>query len=171
MFGNKDHHNAVPESRLRFLRSLPIFATLTDEQLAAIDTQMDETFLAAGQIAMAEGRSAREAIIIVEGEAEVLRGDTLIGHVGPGDLVGEMALIEDSERSATVRAISPMHILVFNPPQFAALLKEPAMAQWITAQMSRRLRQTNDVASASPATVATTNPLDVDSVGDDALNS
>lgn len=148
------HHSGIPTSRLQFLRSLPIFEMLDDDALAHIDSQLDETTIPAGHTAIMEGKSGREAFIIVEGEAVVMQGDRVLGKAGPGTLLGEMALLDDDARSASVRALTDLRVLVMNPPQFIALFNEPRAALWIATQISRRLRTSNEAVNAAIASGA-----------------
>jgi CRP-like cAMP-binding protein len=141
MFG---HNNRVPDARLQLLRTLPIFAEVSDEQLGAFDAQLDETTIKAGETLMTEGRTGREAVLIVDGTAEVLRGDTVIAHLGHGDIVGEMALLEDHARSATVRAVTDLTVLVMNPLQFQSLLNDAHTSEWIAGQVDRRAHRAGE---------------------------
>lgn len=141
MFG---HRTGVPNARLDLLRSLPIFAKASDEQLAQFDAQLYETTVPAGQTVITEGQSGREAFIIVDGTAEILHDGTVIATAGRGDILGEIALIENSERSATVRAVTELTVLAMSPSQFSTLMNDSTTAEWINAQISERQRKNHD---------------------------
>lgn len=135
MFG---HGKQIPAERLEMLRSLPIFANVSDDELRTFDSQLEETTVAAGQTIIVEGKTGREAFIILEGEAEVIKNGAVVADVRHGDLLGEMALLDDVTRTASVRAVTPLRILVMNPLQFASLFREPHVAQWVEEQIARR---------------------------------
>lgn len=139
MFHN--HRRAgVPAERLALLRSVPMFADLPPDLLARVDALMTESTVPAGAALVREDDAGREAFIIAEGEAEVISGGDLVAEIGPGELVGEMSLLDNQPRSATVVARTPLRVLVMDPRQFAALFSDPHAAQWIAASLSHRLR-------------------------------
>lgn len=87
-----------------------------------------------------EGTPGRDAFIVVEGIARVTKDGRLIAHVGPGDVVGEMALTDHGPRSASVVATSPMRVLTFDAPSFAALITDPLVSRELRRQVVERLR-------------------------------
>jgi CRP/FNR family transcriptional regulator, cyclic AMP receptor protein len=93
------------------LTAIPIFSDLgTDEakRLAAFAT---ETSIAEGQILMKQGDYSTELIAIEEGTADVIRDGETVASLGPGDLIGEMGLLERQPRNADVIATSPMRVI------------------------------------------------------------
>lgn len=93
------------------LRKIPLFSGLTDDELKVITTFADEEELSAGQIAVREGDFANRFMAIEEGEARVLRDGKQIGSLGPGDIFGEVGVLEKDRRSATVEAVSPLRLI------------------------------------------------------------
>ena len=93
------------------LTAIPIFAELSPEEARRLATFATETSAAEGQILMKEGDYSVELIAIEEGTADVLRGGRMIASLGPGDLIGEMGLLESRPRNADVIASSPMRLL------------------------------------------------------------
>jgi CRP/FNR family cyclic AMP-dependent transcriptional regulator len=93
------------------LTAIPIFAELSPEEARRLATFATETSAAEGQILMKEGDYSVELIAIEEGTADVLQGGCRIAALGPGDLIGEMGLLERRPRSADVIASSPMRLL------------------------------------------------------------
>lgn len=147
MFRNQ-RPTGVPMSRIDLLRQVPMFADLPNDLIARVDALMIETTVDMGATLMHENDLGREAFIIAEGTAEVIVGNELVAEVGPGEIVGEMSLLDNQPRSATVVAKTPLRILVMDPRQFTALFSDPHAAQWIAASLSHRLRahikQTSD---------------------------
>jgi CRP-like cAMP-binding protein len=93
------------------LRSIPLFASLTDEQARRIATFAAEDSVAAGATLLRAGDFANELIAIEDGTADVLRDGEKVAAVGPGDIVGEAGLIERRQRNATVVATSSMRLI------------------------------------------------------------
>ncbi len=93
------------------LTAIPIFSELSPEEANRLAAFATETSAAEGQILMKEGDYSVELIAIEEGTADVLQGGKKIATVGPGDLIGEMGLLERQPRTADVIATSPMRLL------------------------------------------------------------
>jgi CRP/FNR family cyclic AMP-dependent transcriptional regulator len=93
------------------LRSLPLFADLSDEELSEVATFAQEISVEAGRELVREGDFSYEFMAIEEGEAEVTRHGEHVADLGPGDFFGEMGLLEKTLRNATVTAKTPMQLL------------------------------------------------------------
>src|SRR6202020_3582241 len=93
------------------LTAIPIFSELSAEEAKRLAAFATETSAAEGQILMKEGDYSVELIAIEEGTADVVQGGKKIASLGPGDLIGEMGLLERRPRNADVIATSPMRLL------------------------------------------------------------
>src|ERR1700744_1374886 len=93
------------------LTAIPIFSDLSAEEANRLAAFATETSAAEGQMLMKEGDYSVELIAIEEGTADVLQGGKKIASLGPGDLIGEMGLLERKPRNADVIASSPMRLL------------------------------------------------------------
>ena len=93
-----------------------------------------------------QGRPGLEAYVILEGTASVTIGGQQVNEVGPGDIVGEMALIDHRPRSATVTATSPMRLLAFDAQRFRRLLDEmpEALIRVMERLIERKKNNTSD---------------------------
>ena len=100
------------------LRDVPFFSGLSKRELATVAQQTDEIDVEAGAVLAREGDFGHEFFVIIDGTAEVLRGGEPIAELGPGEFFGEMALIDDDRRNATVKALSPMKLLVMTRNSF-----------------------------------------------------
>jgi CRP/FNR family cyclic AMP-dependent transcriptional regulator len=90
------------------LRRIPVFADLDEEEIAAIAALAAEVSVPAGKELVREGDYSYDVLAIEEGTARVERNGEYLDDVGPGDVVGEMGVLERSQRNATVVATSPM---------------------------------------------------------------
>ncbi len=93
------------------LTAIPIFSELSDEEAKRLAAFATETSAAEGQMLMKEGDYSVELIAVEEGSADVIQGGRQIATVGPGDLIGEMGLLERRPRNADVIASSPMRLI------------------------------------------------------------
>jgi CRP-like cAMP-binding protein len=109
------------------LRQLPMFASLSRRALAQADALLTPVTFDDGDVLCLEGHRGQEAFIIVSGAAQVSRGDELVATVGPGDIVGELALLGDGRRGASVTAIEPVKALVMSPQEFASVRALPGV--------------------------------------------
>jgi CRP/FNR family transcriptional regulator, cyclic AMP receptor protein len=93
------------------LTAIPIFSELSPQEANRLATFATETSAAEGQILMKEGDYSVELIAIEEGTADVIQNGEEIASLGPGDLIGEMGLLEHRPRNADVIASSPMRLI------------------------------------------------------------
>lgn len=93
------------------LTAIPLFSHLSDEEANRLAAFATETSAAEGQILMKQGDYAVELIAIEEGTADIIQDGKKIASLGPGDLIGEMALFNHEPRNADAIATSPMRLL------------------------------------------------------------
>ena len=93
------------------LTAIPIFSELSEDEARRLSAFATETSAAEGQMLMKEGDYSVELIAIEEGTADVIQGGKKIAGLGPGDLIGEMGLLERRPRNADVIASSPMRLI------------------------------------------------------------
>jgi CRP/FNR family transcriptional regulator, cyclic AMP receptor protein len=96
------------------LEGVPLFAGLSKRDRALFAQHAEEVTLPQGTRLIEEGRRAYEFFVIIDGEAEVLQGDTVVGRVGPGDILGEIGVLETLKRTASVVAMSEMRLVVLD---------------------------------------------------------
>jgi CRP-like cAMP-binding protein len=110
------------------LRSVPLFASLTKKQLAAVDQLVTRVDVASGRELTRQGQLGGELILVIEGEAEVRKDGKRLAVRGPGTFIGETALLLNQPRNATVVAKTDMTIEVIDRRDFNRLLKDhPAL--------------------------------------------
>lgn len=131
------HHDA----KLDHLRAVSLFRNCSHRQLEHVAAIVDEVDIEAGRTLCREGDSAHEAFVVVSGEASVSIDGHEVQHVGPGEIVGEVSLIDKGPRTATVVAVTPMHLLVVSGQRFEGLLEEvPGLPVVIMRDLAHRLR-------------------------------
>lgn len=108
--------------RASILSSIPMFSGLSKKELASIQRMMSKIPIDAGSEFIKQGTVGREAFIIVSGNASVWKDDKLVASVGPGSVIGEMALLSGTPRNATVKAESDLMVEVLGSREFSAFL-------------------------------------------------
>ncbi|MEE8407958.1 MAG: cyclic nucleotide-binding domain-containing protein [Acidimicrobiia bacterium] len=103
------------------LEDLSLFSSLSRRQRKTIARHADEVDVADGAMLVEQGRLANELFVINTGTADVFDGDDLIAQLGPGDIVGEIGVLETHKRTATVVATSPISAVVMYGPELTAL--------------------------------------------------
>jgi CRP-like cAMP-binding protein len=106
-----------------FLREVPVFADLSDEQLAALSEALGFRAYGPGQPMIVKGDVGDEFFVLADGQAQVVVGgngapEEVIEVLSPGDSFGEIALVENVRRTATVRAMTPAKTLVLSRTAF-----------------------------------------------------
>ena len=136
----------VPRSMLRknvkieLLKRVPLFARCSKRELGEIAMLADELDLPTARDLTKEGTSGREFLILVQGEADVVRKGKVVNELGPGDFVGEIALVSGKPRTATVRTRGPARVLVLGASGFRTLMHDvPSIQGKVLAALTARL--------------------------------
>jgi CRP/FNR family cyclic AMP-dependent transcriptional regulator len=103
------------------LNDVPFFSPLKKKELELIARQADEVDVPAGKVLAQQGTFGDQFFVIEEGTAEVVRDGERLGELGPGDFFGEMALLDEDRRTATVTATTPMTLIVMTRASFRAV--------------------------------------------------
>jgi CRP-like cAMP-binding protein len=129
------------------LRAIPSLRQLSDHDLGRVAALLGERAAVVGEIVVEEGTTGEQSFLIVDGHASVLTGGVLIARVGPGEFIGELALLTDEPRCATVRAETPMQLLVLDKASLASLI-DP-ITEALLGTLARRLRRETGGPTAS----------------------
>jgi SAM-dependent methyltransferase len=122
-----------------WLRTSPLFANTSEVELSRIASLADELHVDAGERLTIEGEPGNTFMVIAKGTATVSRGGARLAALGPGSYFGEIALIEQGPRTATVTADSRMWLFVFDASGFASLMNGiPVVADEIFRALARR---------------------------------
>jgi CRP-like cAMP-binding protein len=118
--------NTVPlVERVMFLRKVPLFAALPPQDLQPIAAVAEEYLFPEGEMLAVEGEPGDTMYVIVEGEVQVLGSESEeLAVRGPGDCIGEMAVISSKPRAASLLAKSAVRVLELRKPAFEAILRE-----------------------------------------------
>ena len=125
------------------LKSVSLFEGLDERDLERLATEFKERTFAAGSPVVSEGASGAAFFVIADGEATVTVEGEERARLGPGDHFGEIALLADGVRSATVTADTELRCYGLTPWEFRPFVEEHPQVAWKLLQaLARRLRTT-----------------------------
>ncbi len=126
--------------KVELIKKVPLFAGCSKRELEEIAHIADEIDLREGKEMTKEGSRGREFFVLLEGDADVTKDGRSINKLGGGDFFGEIALISDSPRTATVTATSPVRALVITDRSFRRLLEQtPEIQRKVLVALAERL--------------------------------
>ena len=112
------------------LKGVDFFKGCTDRQVADIAHLVEDRHLAAGETLCRQGDFEAEVFVLVEGEASVTIDGSQVATVGTGEVVGELSMDRGGKRTATLEAITPLHVLVMDPREVdTVLMADPSAAR------------------------------------------
>jgi CRP/FNR family cyclic AMP-dependent transcriptional regulator len=128
------------DAKVELLKGVPLFAGCSKSELQRLASLADELDLADGATLIREGEAGREFIVVAEGTVRVTRGGKKLRDLGAGDFIGEIALVADVPRTATVTATSPVRLLVVTDRAFRSVLEQmPSIAMKVLQSLGERL--------------------------------
>src|SRR5947208_1647432 len=130
------------DRKVQLLSKVSLFGECNARELSRIAALADEVEVEKGAVLTKEGMPGRECFVVSEGKATArLRGKKLASY-GPGDVFGEMSLLDNEPRSATIIADTDMVLFVVDSRSFWGLCEEaPAVARKIMKAIAQRLRR------------------------------
>ena len=132
---------AVAQASIDTLKRVPLFAGLDDKELKEIAISMRERRFKAGDTVTQEGAGGVGFFVVEEGQADVTVGGQSKGSVGPGDYFGEIALINESPRTATLTASTDMLCYGMTPWDFRPLVESNSTIAWkLLTAMAEKMR-------------------------------
>ena len=130
------------DAKIELLKRVPLFAGCSKSELRELAKSADELDIREGTVLTREGRPGREFFVLVDGTARVTKAGKKVADLGAGDWFGEIALITNSPRTATVTATSPGDILVITDRRFRSVVETmPSIALKVLATVGDRLTQ------------------------------
>jgi CRP/FNR family transcriptional regulator, cyclic AMP receptor protein len=130
------------DRKVQLLGRVPLFTECSQKELSRIASLADEIEVDKGTVLTKEGLPGRECFVVSEGKAKAtLRGKKLASY-GQGDVFGEMSLLDNEPRSATITAESDMVLFVVDSRSFWGLCEEaPSVTRKIMKAIAQRLRR------------------------------
>jgi CRP-like cAMP-binding protein len=141
---------ATSEETIGLLRTVPVFSTLGEEDLAEVAAVTVPRAFSAGEMVFREGDRSDTCYVMRSGRVRALREHTdgrsiTLATFGPGDIFGELAIFDDERRSATIEALEATEAAVILGGDMRRLLRaHPDIAIQLLAALGRRLRETNE---------------------------
>lgn len=133
------------DRKLDMLRAVPLFSSMRARDLEAVGRMADTVDLPAGRALMRQGENGDEMFVIASGSVRVERNGTEIATLGPGQAVGEMSLLSEGPRLATVTTLQPTSAFVIGHREFHTLLADSAeLRQCILDNLAARIRMLDD---------------------------
>ena len=128
------------DAKVELLKKVPLFSGCSKSELRELAKSADELDVREGTVLTREGRPGREFFVLISGTAKVTKNGRKIAELGPGDWLGEIALITDSPRTATVTATSPIDLLVITDRRFRTVVETmPSIALKVLSSVGERL--------------------------------
>ncbi len=123
------------------LRRVALFSGLTKTELERVASAGSEVEVVAGRVLMEQGHSGADAFVVLRGSFNVRRNGRKVATLVAGDIAGELALLDDGPRSASVICAEDGSVLVISRGQFRAVLEEvPALTHKLLAELAGRVR-------------------------------
>jgi CRP/FNR family transcriptional regulator, cyclic AMP receptor protein len=130
------------DAKVELLSNVPLFSACSKRDLGRIAALVDEIDVPEGRVFIRQGEPGMECFVIAEGRAKATVRGSRSASLVPGDVVGEMSLLDQGPRSATVTASTDMHLLGLSSRSFSALItRVPLVARRIMAELAGRVRE------------------------------
>jgi CRP/FNR family transcriptional regulator, cyclic AMP receptor protein len=130
------------DTKVEALKRAPLFEGLSKKELSQLARVSEDMEIPQGQVLTKEGQIGHEFFVIVEGETEVTKNGKPVAKRGGGDFVGEIALVEEVPRTATVTAKTPLRVFVLTSTDFHYLLEEnPKVQGKVMRALARRVAE------------------------------
>jgi CRP/FNR family cyclic AMP-dependent transcriptional regulator len=127
-------------AKVDLIKRVPLFSECSRRHLNEIAGIADEIDLREGKELTKQGRPGREFFVLIEGSADVKKGNRRVNRLGAGDFFGEIALVTQRPRTATVVATSPVRALVITDRSFRTLLQhQPEIQSKVMSALAARL--------------------------------
>lgn len=138
------------QDTLGLLARVPLFSTLAEEELSHVAAVAVPRTFGAYQVVFREGDTSDTCYVIRSGHVRAVRGHAdgrsiTLAQFGPGDIFGELAMLDEERRSATIEALEETEAIAILGADMRRLLREhPDIAVKLIAALGRRLRETNE---------------------------
>ena len=133
---------ASKKQHLESLRNVALFSVCSNKELDKVAKATDEITMTEGTMIMDQGQMGREAFVVVSGDVVVKRNGRKVATLGPGNVVGEMSLLDKGPRTATVLCETDCTLLVIDQRRFLGVIDAiPAISHKLMASLAGRIRE------------------------------
>jgi len=128
------------DTKVEALKRAPLFEGLSRKELVQLARLSDDVEVPAGKVLCKEGDIGREFFVLVEGKVDVTSKGRRVAALGAGDFVGEISLLEQTRRTATVTATSPLRFFVLTSKDFRQMIADnPSVERKVLQALARRV--------------------------------
>ena len=132
------------DTKVQALKSAPLFEGLSRRELAQLARVCEDLEVEPGKVLCKEGEIGHESFVIVDGKVQVTRKGRRVATLSSGDFVGEIAVVTEMPRTATVTAETPVRLFVLTRRDFRGVLdKNPNVERKVLRALARRLAETS----------------------------
>jgi CRP-like cAMP-binding protein len=138
----------MADEKLALLRTIPMFAAISDREIERIGMLTEEVELPAGRVLFNQGDTASELFVVVTGSVRVDRDGQHLATRGPGEFFGEIALVSEGPRTATATCETNCRLFILGRREFHSLMDEfPELKMRVLETLAQRIRtlDTNSV--------------------------
>ncbi|HEU5213498.1 MAG TPA: cyclic nucleotide-binding domain-containing protein [Gaiellaceae bacterium] len=133
------------DAKVDALKKAPLFEGLSRKELEHLAQLADDLEVPAGKVLTRQGDTGREFFVLMDGEVEVVRDGELLATRSSGDFIGEISILEDMPRTATVTAKTPVRLFVLTAQSFRSFVEEaPEVENKVLRTLARRLAAMSD---------------------------
>jgi CRP/FNR family cyclic AMP-dependent transcriptional regulator len=132
------------DTKVQALKGIPLFEGLSRKELVQLERVCEDVQVEPGKVLCKEGQTGDEFFVIVDGRVQVTRKSRRVSTLSSGDFVGEIALVTEMPRTATVTAETPVRLIVLTLREFHAMLDQnPKVERKVLRVLARRLAETS----------------------------
>lgn len=132
---------ASKKQHLDTLRAVALFSGCSNKELEKVAKASDEISMTSGTLIVDQGQTGREAFVIMSGDVTVKRNNRKVATLGPGDVVGELSLLDHGPRTATAICETDCTLLVIDQRRFLSVIDDvPAISHKLLASLASRIR-------------------------------
>ncbi len=132
---------ASKKQHLDTLRSVSLFSGCTNKELEKVARASDEITMTAGTLIIDQGQTGREAFVVLDGSVTVKRNGRKVATLGPGNVVGELSLLDHGPRTATAICDTDCTLLIIDQRKFLSVIDDvPAISHKLLASLASRIR-------------------------------
>jgi CRP-like cAMP-binding protein len=132
------------DTKVQALKGVPLFAGLSRKELVQLERVCEDLEVEPGRVLCKEGEIGHEFFVLVDGKVQVVRKGRRVATLTGGDFLGEIALVTELPRTATVTVETPVRLFVLTRREFDAVLdRNPKVERKVLRALARRLAETS----------------------------